>query len=399
MSDSNSLNHEIYSNKLYDVKIRVLVFAGFYLPGYKGGGPIKTIKNLIDQTGDLIDFKILTSDRDLGDTCAYRSVQGGQWEKVGKTSVFYSQPGKKGYKQISKVLFESDYDLVYLNSLFSIRYSFFPVLVAKVLQQKVVLAPRGELSEGALALKSLKKLIFLSVFKLLSLHKQTVFQVSTNYEAEDVYRALGNEVDVFIAENIGSKQLAHDLRLRSADTLKAVFVSRISPKKNLLAALEMLRGVQHPFEYHIYGPIEDADYWQQCEAVIADLPAHITVKHMGPLMPDEVVSTLSNYDVFFFPTKGENYGHVIAEALCAALPIVIADTTPWRNLGQQGIGWDLPLNNPDAFSNVLDELAAMPPEQHLEMRQNVLAWAKNKFSQRDAIEANIAMFKYAYEKK
>ena len=85
--------------------------------------------------------------------------------------------------------------------------------------------------------------------------------------------------------------------------------------------------------------------------------------------------------------------------LCAGLPIVIADTTPWRNLQNLGIGWDLPLSNPDAFSAALDELATMPAEDHMHMRQNVLNWSKSKFSQRDAIEANIALFKYAYEKK
>lgn len=378
---------------------KIIAFTGFYLPGYKGGGPIKTIKNLFDQASDEIDFKLITSDRDLGDTSAYTSIECGQWNKVGKASVFYAQPGKKGYAQIARQLRAKDYDVVYLNSFFSLRFSIFPLLVAKFLRQKVVLGPRGEFSEGALSLKSVKKRVFIKTFKLSGLHKGTVFQASSAFESEDIRRALGETVDIYVAEDIGGQDFAINMHFRSSDTLKAVFVSRISPKKNLLAALEMLRCVQHPLDYHIYGPIEDADYWQQCEAVIADLPAHITVKQMGLLMPDEVVSTLSNYDVFFFPTKGENYGHVIAEALCAALPIVIADTTPWRNLQQQGIGWDLPLNNPDAFSTVLDELAVMPPEQHHQMRQNVLAWAKNKFSQRDAIESNIAMFKYAYEKK
>ena len=115
------------------------------------------------------------------------------------------------------------------------------------------------------------------------------------------------------------------------------------------------------------------------------------------LSPDEVVPTLAEYDVFFFPTKGENYGHVIAEALCAGLPILIANTTPWRDLDEIGIGWDLPLDNAEAFSATLDRLAAMSIDEHLQMRKTVLAWAKNKFSQRDAIEANIAMFRYAYE--
>ncbi|WP_417448475.1 glycosyltransferase family 4 protein [Idiomarina abyssalis] len=377
----------------------ILAFTEFYFPGYKGGGPIKTIKNFFDQAGDDITFRLITSDRDLGDTNPYASINCGAWNYLDKASVFYVEPGIIGYVQIFRQLRNKDYDVVYLNSFFSPRFSFFPLLLAKALHQKVVLGPRGEFSAGALSLKAFKKGVFIKLFNFLRLNRGTVFQASSIYEAEDIRRALGANVDIYVAEDIGSQEFAANLFMRSCDKLRAVLISRISPKKNLLVALEILHKVQQPLEYHIYGPIEDVDYWKQCEAVIADLPIHVVVKYVGSLMPDEVVSTLSNYDVFFFPTKGENYGHVIAEALCAALPIVIADTTPWRNLEQQGIGWDLPLEKPSAFSIVLDELATMAPEKHFQMRQNVLAWAKNKFSQRDAIEANIALFKYASEQK
>lgn len=69
------------------------------------------------------------------------------------------------------------------------------------------------------------------------------------------------------------------------------------------------------------------------------------------------------------PAQGENYGHVIAEALCAGVPILIADTTPWRNLEEQGIGWDLSLNNPKAFSNVIDTMVMLSEEQRLQMKE------------------------------
>ena len=386
-------------SNLSEQPLQVLTFAGVFLPGYKGGGPIKTIKNLFEQAGKDISFKLVTSDRDLGDAKPYTSVACGEWNEVGNASVFYAQPSKQGYRQIAGILREKNYDVVYLNSFFSPRFSFFPLLLAKALRQKVVLAPRGEFSEGALSLKSTKKHIFITVSKLLGFHRGTVFQVSSNYEAEDIRQALGPNVDTQVAENIGAQEFAENLKPRQSGPLKAVFVSRISPKKNLLVAIKMLQKVQQPLVYDIYGPIEDQDYWRDCEKAIAALPPHIQVQHKGTLNPDEVVKTLEKYDVFFFPTKGENYGHVIAEALCAGLPIVIADTTPWRNLQNLGIGWDLPLNNPDAFNAALDELATMPAEDHLLMRQNVFTWAKNKFSQRDAIEANIALFKYAYEKK
>jgi glycosyltransferase involved in cell wall biosynthesis len=378
----------------------VLVFSGSYLPGYKGGGPIKTVKNLFEQVGDKISFKLITSDRDLGDTSPYVSIISGTWNKVGNASVFYAEPGKTGFLQIAQQLVNRDFDVIYLNSFFSPRFSFFPLLLGKVLlRQTVVLAPRGEFSVGALSLKFIKKRIFIAAFKIIGLHRRIVFQASSGFEAEDIRRSLGHGVDIQIAENIGTPEFSEQLPSRTAGPLKAVFVSRISPKKNLLAALEMLQQVQQPLAYDIYGPIEDNDYWQMCETVIAGLPSHIRVLHRGPLRSDDVVKTLEKYDVFFLPTKGENYGHAIAEALCAGLPILIANTTPWRDLQNLGIGWDLPLNNPGAFSAVLDELAAMPAGELQKMRQRVLTWAKNKFVQPDAIEANIALFNYAYEKK
>lgn len=379
--------------------MKVLVFAAHYLPGYKGGGPIKTIKNLFDEAGGEIKFKLFTSDRDFGDSTPYTSVACGAWNDIGKASVFYAQPGLKGYKQFAHELFSKNYDVIYLNSFFSLRFSFFPLVLAKFLRQRVVLAPRGEFSEGALEIKALKKRCYITAYRLLGLHKAPVFQVSTEFEKQDVYRVLGSKADTRIAENISAKVFSRFPDIRTLGPLKAVFISRISPKKNLLAALEMLQKVRQPLIYDIYGPIEDEAYWQDCEKAIAALPPHIRVKHKGTLHPDEVVKTLEKYDVFFFPTKGENYGHVIAEALCAALPILIADTTPWRNLQELGIGWDLSLDDPVAFSAALDELAAMTAEEHLCMREKVLAWARDKFSQRDAIEANIALFKYAYEKK
>ena len=378
--------------------MRILLLSSFYLPGYKGGGPIKTIKNICDELGKEISFKIVTSDRDLGDSTPYATIKCNAWNKFGNAEVFYAQEGAIGYKQITKILLQREYEVIYLNSFFSPTFSLLPLLIAKSLRQKVVLSPRGEFSEGALNLKSQKKNIFIKMYKLLGLHHGVIYQASSKYEANDITKVLGVNVDVQIAENIGSQQFSDTLILRETDKLKIVFISRISPMKNLLLALEILKNVQQTISYDIYGPIEDHDYWTICKALINTLPENIQVKYKGELYPNEVVNTLSKYDVFFMPTKGENYGHVIAEALCAGLPILIADTTPWRNLQESGIGWDLSLDNLEAFIDAIEQLAIMSADDHHKMRKDVLEWAKNKFSQRDAIDANIAMFKYAANK-
>jgi glycosyltransferase involved in cell wall biosynthesis len=379
--------------------ITILAFNGFYLPGYKGGGPIKTIKNLFEEAGNQVSFRLITSDRDLGDNAPYKTIACGEWNSSRNVSAFYAQSGFKGYVQIAKIILAKNYDLVYLNSFFSPKFSFFPLVISKLLGQPVVLGPRGEFSSGALSLKSTKKRIVIAICKLIGLHRWVVFQASSRFEAEDIRRVLGPKVDVKIAEDISAQEFITDFPTSFDEELKAVFISRITPMKNLLVALEVLCNVRQPLCYHIYGPIEDQDYWLQCEKVKASLPSYVRVEYMGELTPDQVVCTMAKYDIFFMPTKGENYGHVITEALCAGLPILISDKTPWRNLEKQGVGWDLPLDSLSAFSLVLDQLAMMPSDQHQKMRKTVVAWAKNKFSQSDAVDANIEMFRYAYEKQ
>lgn len=379
--------------------ITILALTAYYLPGFKAGGPIKTINNLFDRLGNEVTFNLITKDRDLGDHTPYFSVECGGWNVVGNAQVFYVQPDSTGYWQIFNILKKKKYDIVYINSFFSAMFSIYPLIIAKILRQKVIIAPRGEFSVGALNIKSRKKLAFIKIFNFFQLHKGVVFQASSKFEAEDIKTVLGPAVDIQIAENIGSQEYAKELAIRLNSVIKVIFVSRISPMKNLLIALEMLKKVKRSVKYHVYGPIEDRDYWAKCQAVIRTLPEHIKVEYRGCLSPNKVVSTMAAYDLFFMPSKGENYGHVIAEALCAGLPVLIADTTPWRNLQEQGIGWDLSLSDPDKFSAVIDKLAVMPAEEYLKMRKAVLAWAKNKFSQRDAIEANLAMFRYVHEKK
>lgn len=378
--------------------IKILVFTGYYLPGYKGGGPIRTIKNLIDQTSDSFSYRVVTLDRDLGDIYPYNNLKFDSWNRIGNSEVFYIQPGLIGMRKIFKLLAKENYDLVYINSFFSPQFSLFPLLLSKALKRPVILGPRGELSEGALKLKSTKKRIFIKVYQLFGLDHGVVFQASTKYEAKDIERVLGDNVNIVIAEDIGSKDFVTNIPVRNKTT-KAIFVSRISPMKNLALALKVLEKVESSLVYDIYGPIEDEIYWKQCQEIIANLPPNICVRYRGEIKPENVISVLSKYDLFFMPTRGENYGHVIAEALCAGLPLIISDRTPWKNLQSLGIGWDLPLDNLNAFSTAIDMLAKMPVDDHMNMRKTVLAWARQKFSQCDAIEANIAMFRYAYNKK
>ncbi len=50
----------------------VLSTVPYYLPGFKGGGKLVTIRNLVAALGNQFHFKVMTADRDLGDSESYR---------------------------------------------------------------------------------------------------------------------------------------------------------------------------------------------------------------------------------------------------------------------------------------------------------------------------------------
>lgn len=374
----------------------ILTFAGHYLPGYKAGGPIRSLVNMVDQLGNTFDFRIVAADRDLGDGAPFDGVAVDAWNMVGGAQVFYRSPGAAGWRALLKSLDETTFDLIYLNSFFSPSASLRPLAyrrMGRLARKPVLLAPRGEFSAGALALKPAKKRLFIALSKAIGLHRNVLFQASSEHEAADIRRVLGN-VPVHVASDLPGASAPSADMMASGGTegpVRAVFLSRISPMKNLLGAIETLARVKTPLTFDIYGVIEDEAYWARCQTAIAALPPHVQARYQRPLRPDEVIKVLARHDFFFLPTLGENYGHVIREALSAGLPVLISDRTPWRGLAAESAGADLPLEAPDAFVAWIGQFAALAPSERATMRQAARARGDDPAAAAVAIEANRTM--------
>lgn len=382
----------------------VLTFVGQYLPGFKAGGPIRSIVNMVQQLGDEFDFRIVTSDRDLGEAAPYPKVEVNKWTQRGKALVFYRSPGLAGWRALFASLNGTHVNLVYLNSLFSLQSTLIPLVLRKlgrIPQAPLLIAPRGELSMGALALKPIKKRVFLALVKMVRFYGGATFQASSEHEERDIKRALKNgrtQVAINLAADMASEP---ELQREAAaarevnGSVKAVFLARVSPMKNLLGALQILAQVQTPLTFEIYGVIEDEAYWARCAAAIATLPAHVKANYRRPLHPDEVMEVLSQYDFFFMPTLGENYGHVIREALSAGLPVLISDQTPWRDLGAQSAGADLPLSRPDSFVSWIEDYTRLSASARRDMRKAARSRGNDTEAAAAALDANRVMLRSA----
>ena len=66
----------------------IICFVHYYLPGFRSGGPTRTVANFVDHLSDEFDIRIICCDRDLGDKKAFSEILPNQWNKVGKQKFF-----------------------------------------------------------------------------------------------------------------------------------------------------------------------------------------------------------------------------------------------------------------------------------------------------------------------
>ncbi|SDS35094.1 Glycosyltransferase involved in cell wall bisynthesis [Pseudomonas asplenii] len=381
----------------------MLTFVGYYIPGYKAGGPLRTLLNMADSLHESIEFLIITRDRDQDEPESYPSIAVNVWQKVGNAQVYYTTPDKCTIKDMARVVSSTSHDLVYLNSFFDPIFTLKPLLGRLLLRstdKPVVLAPRGEFSKGALDIKRLKKRVYKFVFS--RLYRGLKFQASSEYEKEDFLNKLSwlKRDDVSVAMDlpspVGAKP-SRDSTVASEEnskkgSLRIIFLSRIVRIKNLSYALAVLMNVKESVVFDIYGPKEDPEYWAECETLIARLPSNIKVDYCGNVLPEDVKNKFAAYDLFILPTQGENYGHVIAESISVGTPVLISDQTPWRNLEEEGLGWDFPLEKSQAFSDKIDQLARMGSEERNHFCELVYEKAVEKLTDQVSIDANKELF-------
>lgn len=387
-------------------KPTILIFTLFYYPGYKAGGPIKSIYQITNSLSDEFEFKIITSDRDAGDKHPFKDVTVNEWTKFENTTIFYYKQSNN-FLYLLKIINNTKYDAIYLNSLMDKKFTIKILLFMyfSLLKRKpILLAPRGECSLGALSIKTFRKIIYISLFQICGLLKSLKWQASSQFEKNDISHLIAfdpSELDIIcVAPDISNHNplLLNKISRDIKKPLQICFLSRISKMKNLDFALNVLTQINIPIVFNIYGPIEDEAYWNKCKNIIRDIPNSVDVIFHDRIAPANVIEKLSQNDLFFLPTLGENFGHVIAESLLAGTPVLISDQTPWRNLKNHGVGWDLPLNDPDSFRKAIVESANKSSEDYINWRSIVQKYGYDVSNDPKIKNQNIDMF-YSLIKK
>ncbi len=222
-----------------------------------------------------------------GDSQHYPEIRPGEWIRSGKGEVLYLEPGLRGTLRLLWELLRSGTDLIYVNSFFSRKFAMLPSTLRYLGLPKgvpLLMAPRGEFSLGALAIKSRRKRWFLRVTNAIGLYRYCVWHASSSFEAADIDREVRPRMKSFstavrrlcpstLNAMFTAKPLAFvasdmaggysdgesplTVRRKSAGAAEFAFLSRIDRKKNLLGAIAMLkplRGRVH-FTFMAHAPM------------------------------------------------------------------------------------------------------------------------------------------------
>lgn len=377
------------------LKPRILIFIDWYLPGYKAGGPIRSCANMVAALSEYFEFYIVTRSCDYMEKTPYTHVHTDKWNVLPDGSwVYYLSAENLCKKQIEYLVTEKKYNLVYINGLYSYFFSILPLILVKKYKIKAIVAPRGMLASGALSIKPVRKMLFLSYARMRGLYRNIRFHATGQQEKEQLKKKISESAVIMVAPNL-PKPVPETIpvkRIKEKGKLKILQVARIAPEKNLLFALRVLADIKGEITFNIYGPVYDVNYWNKCRKQIALLPQNVQVEYHGSISPVDMDMVFQNNQLMLMPTLGENYGHIITESLAAACPVLISDKTPWVDLQSWHAGWAIPLHDTNSYHDVLHQCVELDQESYDALSLSSWKYAVKTFDDKEIKTQYIRLF-------
>lgn len=372
--------------------IKVLIFYDYFDPAYKAGGPIRSLYNLVGLLRNEMSFYVITGDKDHD--AGALPITPDEWTNhVSGARVIYLSQKKRSYQIIKRLTEDVQPDYFYINGVFS-KFSFIlPLIIGNLKKIKTVVAPRGMLQQGALSQKGLKKKIYLFVTKPL-FNKKIRWQLTTEEEFEDFIRLYPDYANsISIIGNVPTLTPTNTSLIKN-DRIKITIgtIALIGPMKNHRLILESLQNIKYNVHYHIYGPILDEKYWAICQKLISTLPDNIVVEYKGELPPNKVAKAISTFHYYIQPSKSENFGHSIFEALSMGIPVITSEYTPWNSLHEKRAGWNVSIANSDHLLDIMNAAFNQSVEEHKEFSKGARFLAKEYVENLNLKDKYITLF-------
>ena len=298
-----------------------------------------------------------------------------------------------GYSySFNKEISQRSPDVLHINGLWHYS-SFASSKFAKKRNIPVVYSPHGMLYPEALKHSSYLKAIALKIYQRKHLADAAVLHATCMQEKQHL-RNLGLKNPIAVIPNpielneFSSNQTQHNKVRRIG------FIGRLDPIKNiehLIRAWSKTGGQKEGWELVIIGSGNEK-YTESLRFLAEDLSLS-NIKFTGFLKGKEKKEVLNSLSYLVLPSKSENFGMVVAEALLQEIPVIATKGTPWEELNSHRAGWWID-EGVASLSKALLEAIDLSESERLEMGKNGRELVIQNYSVESVVEKMTCLYKW-----
>ena len=355
-----------------------------------GGAVTSTLNSygLLRERG--IDIEMVTllpySDDDVYLGNAYDSISALPFDGV--SQFVYSKNLKRFLEQ------QSGYDIYHANGIWTYP-TFKTIRTARKQDKPCIVTIHGMLNSNALRMTSFKKQLFLKLFQKRDLENIACIHTTSEYEAECI-RELGIKTPVAVIPNgIVNYGLRHSYS--NDGIIRFGFVGRTDPVKNIDVLLEVWHKLGNKTKcctLTIIGGGNDPEYSKKLHTFVCEHNM-TNVMFTGLLPKDKALQEMAKLDYLILPSRSENFGMVIPEALSMGIPSIATKGTPWEELNSHYCGWWID-GSKDSIADAIISLIATSSEEYKLMANNAINLVKEKYSIDKTVDELINLYKQIY---
>ncbi|MEG1574350.1 MAG: glycosyltransferase [Bacteroidales bacterium] len=292
-------------------------------------------------------------------------------EYDGKTQLVYSH-NFKHYIEINR-----GFDLYHANGIWTYP-TYKTIKTAHKLNKPCIVTIHGMLNKNALKVSTLGKRLCLTLFQRRELNSIECIHATSRYEAECIKEA-GIKTDIAIISNGVTEYKSQSARDDSG-ICRFGFVGRIDRIKNieaLLMAWHKLGENINGCELVIIGGGE-AEYSKELYKFATNYKLN-NIRFTGLLTKKETEKEMLKLRYLILPSRSENFGMVVPEALSKGIPVIATEGTPWQELNTERCGWWIKDGTENLVATIYKAIST-DTDEYLAMSRNGQSLVKKNYT-------------------
>jgi glycosyltransferase involved in cell wall biosynthesis len=254
----------------------------------------------------------------------------------------------------------------------------------------LIMLPRGALLQEALSESRLAKSIWFKLIDGPALKEANCVVATSEREGESIENLLQPKRLAIIAEGIDfpnlpdkgiSEQAAHEIIGDSGIGKYLLYLGYLSPHKNLEKLIKVWSEIQKHWSSHtliVVGP-GHAGFIGRLRRLIKHLGLAGRARILPPVYGEAKWALLNGAEAMVLPSRSENFGFVVAEALYCGTPVVASQGCPWSCLETEEFGHWVGAED-GLLAEAINDVLSWPPDRRQLMAHRSHLFIRNNFS-------------------